>query len=432
MKLKSKSLATGALFCLTALLLCIAPAVLAAPTVALPAQVPAIQSLEDTLFSVRYEQESPEQRIARLEETVFGQKQTGTLDNRLTKLKGVLSVNSLGALSPTAKNPVSQGAGKATQASTQSASKSVAGKPTVSSPATSAAQPIASASPTRSASPTQKTTANTAGSTGASAAKPAPGETDYPTVSQMEQKVFNQTYVQEDLTARLTRLEQEVFKLPQSGALADRVDNLRLVVLGDVGQGPPAVASYQPMSGTGSMPGSMQGQPSYSSSSYGGGQYGQGGYSPSQAPYGGGYPYPGSQVNSGGQQPYYGQPAPASYQSDAYSGGGDYQASYQPGMNPAGMANGQVSPDMLAAMNEIEKQVIGKTFPSEPVPARLDRLEGKVFHVTSPELPPQERMQRVIAVASAGGAPSSPQAKAKSTFQNLLPIILTILPLILL
>jgi hypothetical protein len=417
MKLKNNFLIRVLLLCSATLLICM-PVSFSAPAASATAQAQVVQSLEDTLFAVRYEQEPLEQRIGRLEETVFGQKQTGPLDTRVTKLKSALSPAALGPLSPVAtKDKVNDGKG-ATESANKAQPKKLNTKKAVN-PATlpkpSTAQP------------------NTAKADNIAAA-PSPGETDYPTVSQMEQKIFNKTYVNEDITVRLTRLEKDVFKVPQSGALADRVDNLRMVVLGDIGNGPPAIASY-PMSNGGYIPAPGPGQ------SYTPPQYAQGtSYTPPPAQYGnnGGYNqgysnggYPGTQVSSAGQ-PYYGQPVPGNYQPNAYSGGGDYQASYQPGMNPAPMANGQVSPDMLAAMDEVEKQVIGHTYPSEPVPTRLDRLENKVFHTTSPELPAQERMQRVIAVASAGGAPSSPQAKAKSTFQTLLPIILTILPLILL
>jgi hypothetical protein len=83
-------------------------------------------------------------------------------------------------------------------------------------------------------------------------------------------------------------------------------------------------------------------------------------------------------------------------------------------------------------MEEIEKEVLGSTYPTEPLTTRLDRLETKIFKSTSPEMSPEDRMQRVIAVASAGGAPQSASSKAKSTLQVLLPIILTILPIILL
>lgn len=432
MKLKNIFLIRVALLCMATLLICM-PTSIAAPAASATAQAQVIQSLEDTLFSVRYEQDNPEQRVGRLEETVFGQKQTGALDSRVSKLKSVLSTNALGALSPTASQAGNAPASQKNESSHKPRSAQSTLKPG-----------------TRPANPSKPTSPKSDSKPEAVASTPAPGETDYPTVSQMEQKIFNKTFANEDITVRLPRLEKEVFKVPQSGALADRVDNLRLVVLGDVGNGPPAVASYTiPNSGYNIPP--VQGQ-SYTPPQYGqGGSYtmappsaqygGNGGYGNSYNPAYNGNGYPGSQVSSSqsssgqsysGGQPYYGQPAPGNYQPSTYSGTGDYQASYQPGMNPAGMANGQVSPDMLAAMDEVEKQVIGHTYPSDPLNARLDRLETKVFHATSPELPSQERMQRVIAVASAGGAPSSPQAKAKSTFQTLLPIILTILPLILL
>lgn len=418
MKLKNNFLIRVMLLCAATLLICM-PASLSAPVASAAAQAQVVQSLEDTLFAIRYEQDPLEQRIGRLEETVFGQKQTGTLDTRVSKLKNALSPTALGPLSPVATKDKSNDI----KVPTESASKAQPKKPN----SKQAVNPAALPKPFTSQPATTKADNI--------AATPSPGETDYPTVSQMEQKIFNKTYVNEDITVRLARLEKDVFKVPQSGALADRVDNLRMVVLGDIGNGPPSVANYPIASGD-YIPTPGQGQ-SYTPPQYGQGtsytslpaQYGNGGYN--QGYNNGGYP--GTQVSPGGQ-PYYSQsqPVPGNYQPNSYSGGGDYQASYQPGMNPAAMANGQVSPDMLAAMDEVEKQVIGHTYPSEPVPARLDRLESKVFHTTSPELPPQERMQRVIAVASAGGAPSSPQAKAKSTFQTLLPIILTILPLILL
>jgi hypothetical protein len=99
------------------------------------------------------------------------------------------------------------------------------------------------------------------------------------------------------------------------------------------------------------------------------------------------------------------------------------------GMNAPG---GEPTADMIAAVGEVEKEVIGQQFPSDPFTARLDRLESKIFHSTSPEMPLEDRMQRIAAVATAGGAPESPKTKTKHTIQALLPIILTILPLVLL
>ncbi|WP_373531790.1 hypothetical protein [Vampirovibrio sp.] len=399
---------------------------LAAPAMSGTQQTQSVQILENTLFAIQYDQDPLEKRVGRLEETVFGQAQSGLLTARIDKLKTALSPSTLGPLSAKAEQKVVTKPLKANKTSGNTSNKTSANN-----------KPV---SPNNTSAQTTPTTQQ---------ALPAPEESDYPTISQMEQKLFKQTYIKEDITLRLSRLEKEVFKVPQTGDLANRMDNLRLVVLGDTGSTPQSVASYAmpnntPNSAYIPSPGPNQ---AYTPPQYG--QNGMGGYYPTQAPYGtsgngynqaGGSAYPGSQVASGdpfynGNPQAYGQPVPGNYQPSSYppNNSGDYQASYQPGTNPAGMMpNGQVSPDMLAAMDEVEKQVIGHTFPSEPMNARLDRVETKVFHTTSPELAPQDRMQRVIAVASAGGAPSSPQAKAKSTFQSILPIILTILPLILL
>lgn len=393
------------------------PKAMAASVMTATQQTQSVQTLENTLFAIQYDQDTLEKRVSRLEETVFGQSQTGLLAARIDKLKAALSPSALGPL--TAKP-----APEATTKPVRASKNTVATKPLPGSG--NQTMPIAQPS------------------------SPAPEESDYPTISQMEQKLFGQNYIREDITVRLSRLEKEVFKVPQSGDLANRMDNLRLVVLGDTGNTPQQPMASYSMPNNAYIPPPGQNQaytpPPYGQNSIGYNSHNSAPSAPSQ--YGSGYSpyepfYPGSQVvtssagplYNSGPQAAYGQTVPGNYQPSSYPpyGSGDYQASYQPGTNPAGiMPNGQVSPDMLAAMDEVEKQVIGHTFPGEPVNVRLDRVETKVFHATSPELAPQERMQRVIAVASAGGAPSSPQAKAKSTFQTLLPIILTILPLILL
>jgi hypothetical protein len=390
-----------------------------APVMAAPAQgsTQTVQTLETTLFAVQYDQDPLETRVGRLEETVFGQRQSGTLDGRIEKLKIALSPSTLGPLSAQPKNPVTTPKAKDSQL-TVAPTKATAGNTGKKTPLN---RTPASNTVTRTTSPA-----------------PAAGESDYPTISQMELKLFGKSYLQEDITVRLARLEKEVFKVPQTGALSDRMDNLQLVVLGDTGVAPPPSTVIPYIAGSNNV-----GAPTGPYSTYTPPPYGQmgNGYPPPPA-YGApsqpGY-YPGSQVATGngsvyGNPPFPGQPVPGNYQPQTYGmSTGEQQTSYQPVMAAPGMGgSGQVSPDLLAAMDEVEKQVLGHTYPSEPVNNRLDRLEARVFHTTSPEMEPNERVQRVIAVASAGGAPSSPKAKAKSTFQNLLPIILTILPLILL
>jgi len=388
-----------------------------------------VQTLEDTLFGVRYDQEAMADRLSRLESTVFGQPQSKlSVEERISKLQGALSPSSLGALSPLSKptaTPVSDKTGD-NAGKSSSATKNL-NQPL---PNTAAAQP--------------EPNGNVAPS--AAQAKPAPGETDYPTVSQMEQKVFGKTFVQEDITNRLARLEKRVFQTVQRGALADRVDNLRLMVLGDTGNNNNQAATSQapttvyrnPASAPYPVPQPASSQYSYSSSSTTG---------PYPVPYppnrnavtnpypvASGYPgYPGTPVASAtpasayGTQPYYGQ---SPLGNDPYGDpGGDPYGSAPPAYNSNASP---VTADTEAAVSEVEKEVLGHTYPAEPMSARLDRLETKIFHATSPEMSPDDRIQRVIAVASAGGAPQSPQAKAKTTMQVLLPIILTILPLVLL
>lgn len=430
-------------FLLTQLILWVAvalvlacPAQAASTTPSQPAtqQTQGVQVLEDTLFATRYDHETLEVRLGRLEETIFGQVQTGqSVDTRLSRLKSALSPSTLGPLSPLAK-----------QAPAENKTTSTA-KPAAKSGGTQPAQAAKNAPSSANASP--EATQN---------AKPIPGETDYPMVSQMELKIFGKTYVNEDITSRLNRLEKQVFKTEQRGALADRVDNLRLMVLGDTG----VMASQQPNNMV------MIPQPPQGYAPAGPQQVGQIPAAPGYAPFpnnnwmnggvtgmnGGMYggmngvnataPMPQQAYNQGygqGYDPTYGSPI-ASNSTGTGMNANPYQPEqanpaypnpYPGGMNPA-MGNAQPTPDMMAAVIEVEKEVIGQTFPSEPMNARLDRLENKVFHSTSPEMTNEDRLQRIIAVASAGGAPKSPQAKAKSTFQNLLPIILTILPMLLL
>jgi len=404
-------------------------------------QVSAVQSLEDTLFTVHYDQDTMDARVGRLETTVFGQPQSGPVNTRIDKLQSVLSPGTLGPLSPVAKSAPATDANKNNQSANAS---SVTGAQS----GAQTARPYATSAPQTASGNTSM--AKTAQAQPQSKMSPTPGETDYPTVGQMELKRFGKTYVQDDITVRLTRLEKDVFKTVQNGELADRVDNLRMVVLGDTGGGtsPTAAMAYQDPSGGG---GAYYPQsPAYT-------HY-------TQVPQNGGYPAYGPNSSSYPQPPNYG-PSPYGGTPIASAGQPSYSSSYNGGNNQAGYgyppANGpnggynampgpnqgaypnsaynaapamsaDPTPDQVAAISEVEKEVLGHTYPAEPFGARLDRVETKVFHTTSPEMSNEDRMQRVIAVASAGGAPPTARSKAKATFQTLLPIILTILPMVLL
>lgn len=341
------------------------------------AQMKAVQTMEEALLGSRFEQESLDARLSRIETLLFGQADsTKSIAVRLEKLQQVLNKGDLDPLAkkvvlpPLAQKPASS----VTPAKT--ASKSV---------------PVAP--------PNEQGTA-----------KPAVKDaTDYPTVTQMEQKLFGKTYVGETLEARLSRLDKHVYGMEQKTDLSGRVDNLRMLVLGDV---PP--------------PGLSQGPPIASSGAY-------------SMPYGGGAPPsyihipPNNSLSNPGNNPMMtsGIPSPTDIPGMMP---GQYPST---SMNPMGGVsypyNGvAATPDQMAAMDEIEKQVLGTTYPADSLSNRLDRVETRVFNATAPEMTPDDRIQRVIAVASAGGAPQNPKQRAKSTMQVVLPFILTILPLLLL
>ena len=400
-------------------------------------QIQAVQGLEDTLFAIHYDQEPLSSRLSRLEETVYGQAQTSaSIDARITKLQGSLSRTALGPLSPTAAqaakpSPTSKEANL--PASVQSAPSFGNGGNTTAN--TNAVQPLPgkplnTALPSAGTGKTSKTgiangnrppaNVNTAKTT---ASAPEPGETDYPTVSQMELKTFGKTFPREDITNRLNRLENQVFKMPQTGSLADRTDNLRLVVLGDTGQGAPNI-TYGPSSVSTHYAGYGQPDPNMNNGGY---NFGNNGF-PQPPNYGGqgNYTYP-----PNAPMPGYNPPMPNA--GNPLPGYGSASAPVITHYPPT-MVNGNnaPTPDILAAMNEVEKEVLGTTYAAEPINTRLDRVENRVFKTTSPDLSSEDRIQRVIAVASAGGAPMTNKARTKTTLQTLLPIILTILPLILL
>jgi len=309
-----------------------------------------IEALEDSLYDTRYDTDSIDVRLSRIENTVFGQtKSKQPVEKRLQPLQQILAAEKT-------KNNL--------PASNRSATN---------------------VSPSVQQKPQQK------------AMKPAASENDYPVVGIMEQKLFNRNFDKEDITLRLDRLDNHVFHAPQSGELADRVDNLRDLVLGD---NPNSESS--PLAGVNT----------------------QGGILP-----------------SGKHAPYHAPPqqwtVPNSVASNSPGSGfpGNYYPA--PGFNPNSTGTspyntGDNAADLSTAMSEIEKQVLGHTYPQDNINARLDRMEMKVFKSTSPELTASDRIQRVVAVASANGAPQSAKQKTKSTFMNMLPIILTILPLVLL
>lgn len=282
-----------------------------------------LSRLEEALFLTVHAKDPPQERLARLEESVFGKaRPSEPLAQRLTRLQQMVIPHQ----SPAA------------------ASQPEGGGPF---------PPLSPDPPTQPAQPQQ-----TAGE------KQADG-TDYPSVTALEQEIFGAGYAQEDITRRLSRLENQVFGSPQRGALVDRVDQLQMSVFGSMAPPPPLENGRIPLP------------------------------------------------------------------SDVYADGSTPTA-LAPSAQPPSYQSPQ-DPRMLSALTETELDVLGNTFPGEPVEIRLNRLESHIFHSTSPEMESGDRLMRVIAVAAADGdEPPQAPSKMKSTLQTLLPIIITILPLILL
>ncbi len=133
-----------------------------------------ISQLENKLFMHDYPRDSEEDRLARLENMVFGEKRTGPTDQRVAKLTEVL--------------------GPSKQAVAQDK------------PATAAAPQEPAAPP-----PPQAIA----------------DSSKYPAVTEMENKIYGRSYAGSPIAARLERLENKVFGKPMSGDLIDRVDRLR-------------------------------------------------------------------------------------------------------------------------------------------------------------------------------------------------------------
>jgi hypothetical protein len=233
---------------------------------------------------------------------------------------------------------------------------------------------------------------------------PAGEESDYPTVTAMEKKVFGQAYPKDDLAKRLDRLDQKVYGSVRPGDLMSRSDTLRTSVLGDN----PTIGDANGYTG---------GNPN---------GYGPNGGNGSYNPYN---PYSPNPIYQGGPMPNPngGQSYPGQYPN---SGGGYSQS--QTGYGSS--SQGSSSPDLISGVTQVEKQVLKQTYPNEPTSARLTRLEQKVFHAPAPAgMSDEDRLQRIIAVAAAGGTtPGQGISRSGSTVvSGLLPVLLLLVPLFL-
>jgi hypothetical protein len=92
-----------------------------------------------------------------------------------------------------------------------------------------------------------------------------------------------------------------------------------------------------------------------------------------------------------------------------------------------------ITPDqVIPVITRMEQQLLKQTYPNEPVPNRLSRLETRVFNKTAPaEYTPEQRTERLVTVAGAGGqSPASTRSTAANVAIQLAPILIMMLPLI--
>ncbi|MBY0402527.1 MAG: hypothetical protein K2X66_01390 [Cyanobacteria bacterium] len=409
--------------------------------------------MEQTLYATRFEKDPLESRLSRIEETIFGEAQpTQPTYQRYFRLKEVFdtrsrSTGSLPNPQPSYPNPNnssppnyppygsynpsnSDGSYNQSPGSNppDSSTAPYNGQPPVStdlkkngtgSPKShhsvrkSSENPGVPGMETPQLNKTQSGGEKQSGSLASSSrssvnpppSNPAGEESDYPTVTAMEKKVFGQAYPKDDLSKRLDRLDQKVYGSVRPGDLMSRSDTLRTSVLGDA----PSIGDAN------SYPG---GNPNGYDPNVGNGSYNPyNPYSPNPIYQGGPMPNP----NANGGQSYPGQYP---------NSGGGYS---QPQNGYGSPSQGGASPDLISGVTQVEKQVLKQTYPNEPTSARLTRLEQKVFHAPAPAgMSDEDRLQRIIAVAAAGGTtPGQSNNRSGSTVVSRhFPVMLQLVPLL--
>jgi hypothetical protein len=204
-----------------------------------------------------------------------------------------------------------------------------------------------------------------------------PGEDYYPAVTQMETQVLGQRYPQEDLSVRVTRLEQKVFgQTNPSAPLIERVDRLAARVKPQMPIARSPYAQDDTLSQDDNTAASATPAPDWMRTG-----------------------------PTGASSPANGQTAEST--------------------------SAQAPPqDFYTSLSATENKLLHTTYASEPAESRLARLETQVFHQPADNsIPPQERLNRVIAVADGGG--NHVETVGMSRVKRYLPLVLMLLPLLL-
>lgn len=323
---------------------------------------PRLVKLEMKFFQHDYSKEDVQTRLQRLEKMVFGDSRSGDPQTRLQNL--VSAVPNL-----------DEAANQAEAA-----------------PATTASRP--SAPP-----PSRRTqSAPNDDADIASREQQITGSSDYPQVSAMEKKLFRRDYAGEALAKRLDRLETTVYGKPSASSdLSDRVDRLKARTGIDLAASPPPGTdwadddddaprgggdiTYVPAETTPFANTHMPHRSGNSSGTYGGG----------------GNPYSDTDATGG----TYGSRPPATAGIPTTGGG-------MPPVAPSVVPGGSRGLGLSQQVSVLENEVFRKTYPNDPLPARINRLESTVFRgtVATGDMSLPERVSRLSDVIGSGSSDS--------------------------
>jgi hypothetical protein len=303
-----------------------------------------ISRLEEKFFQHTYPKDTWQARLERVEKMVFGEAKTGSSKDRLAAL--LTAVPNLPS-------------GDADQAKTAPKTAQNAGEPAktprnrhAKTPAATEPDPIIEAE-------SGQTT------------DPSPG--GYPAVTAIEQKVLGKDYSSEPVNQRLSRLETNVFGKPSSSTdLSDRVDRLKQKTGIDIVRQTRPTSDWADEDENSMTSFGMPSRKSYSSSSM--------------------------------PQPY--SSADDSYAASSSLGGSGFGGGSMGGFPSSGrhrVASAAPTVDSLGLDQQVaalEREIFGKTYAHDPLPARLNRLEASVFpqKKASVDLPLPDRVKNLLAV----------------------------------
>ncbi len=334
-----------------------------------PQDLKRLSWMEEALFAASYGQEPPEQRLSRLEQDVLGVAfDDDSADQRLKRLHEALMA----------------------RRNVTTIDTSVKGRQ----PVKNGQQPNAMMQDDSSPSTNALETSDRGG-----ANQLHPEESDYPVVDAMEAKVFGESYTDEHIDGRLGRLDNRIFGQPQSGAYSARVDNLRTIVLGN--------AAVSNSSGYGKLNQTDRIPPQH-------------------------HPFPRIPPQSNPLNPQRQSRTSASAQPSPSGIAGENLRRVTVFDPFTDYSDAAQRADMARAVTQMEKDMLSATYDNETIESRLARLEQTVFNnVAPPGASNQDRIDRLIAVASVESSqPENPVTK-KSMMKTVLPFLPIILLMLL-